>query len=115
MPLKIKKPSLKRDNDQVFKLDLSKKPEEKEKEDAIPEQSAGSLDEDKQATNVEKVEEGTPEPSIEPVAEEEKKEEVNPIEEVTVEETKQELAQETVQEYKEEPQTKKLPENIDFK
>ena len=69
LPLKIKKPSLKRDNDQVYKLDMNKKPEEKQEEDAIPEQSTGSLDEDKQTTNVEKVEERAPEPSIEPVAE----------------------------------------------
>ena len=57
LPLKIKKPSLKRDNDQVYKLDMNKKSEEKEKEDAVPEQSAGSLDEDKQTADVEKVEE----------------------------------------------------------
>ena len=113
LPLKIKKPSLKRSNDQVYKLELNKKPEEKEKEDAIPEQSAGSLDEDKQATDVEKMEEGTPEPSVEQVAEEEKKEEVNPIEEVTAEEIKKEVVQEAVQEHKEQTPTKKLPENIE--
>ncbi len=111
LPLKIKKPSLKRDNDQVYKLDMNKKPEEKQEEDAIPEQSAGSLDEDKQTTNVEKVEERAPEPSIEPVAEEEK-EEVSPIEEITVEK-KEEVVQETSQEHKEETPTKKLPENIE--
>jgi len=111
LPLKIKKPSLKRDNDQVYKLDMNKKPEEKQEEDAIPEQSTGSLDEDKQTTNVEKVEERAPEPSIEPVAEEEK-EEVSPIEEITVEK-KEEVVQETSQEHKEETPTKKLPENIE--
>ena len=112
LPLKIKKPSLKRNNDQVYKLDMNKKPEEKEKENAVPEQSAGSLDEDKQTTNVEKVEERAPEPSVEPVAEE-KKEEVNPLEEITPEENKEEVVQETVQEHKEETPTKKLPENIE--
>jgi hypothetical protein len=112
LPLKIKKPSLKRDNDQVYKLDMNKKPEEKQKEDAVPEQSAGSLDEDKQTTNVEKVEERTPEPSVKPVAEE-KKEEVNPLEEITPEENKKEVVQETVQEHKEETPIKKLPENIE--
>jgi len=111
LPLKIKKPSLKRDNDQVYKLDMNKKPEEKQEEDAIPEQSTGSLDEDKQTTNVEKVEERAPEPSIEAVAEEEK-EEVSPIEEITVEK-KEEVVQETSQEHKEETPTKKLPENIE--
>ena len=113
LPLKIKKPSLKRSNNQVYKLDLNKKQEEKEKEDAIPEQSAGGLDEDKQTADVEKVEERKPEPSVEPVAEEEKKEEVNPLEEVTAEEQKKEIVQETVQEHKEETPTKKLPENIE--
>jgi len=112
LPLKIKKPSLKRNNDQVYKLDMNKKPEEKEKEDAVPEQSTGSLDEDKQTTDVEKVEERAPEPSVEPVAEE-KKEEVNPLEEITPEENKEEVVQEIVQEHKEETPTKKLPENIE--
>jgi len=112
LPLKIKKPSLKRDNDQVYKLDMNKKPEEKEEENAVPEQSAGSLDEDKQTTDVEKVEERAPEPSIEPVAEE-KEEEVNPLEEITPEENKEEVVQEVVQEHKEETPTRKLPENIE--
>ena len=111
LPLKIKKPSLKRDNDQVYKLDMNKKSEEKEKEDAVPEQSAGSLDEDKQTADVEKVEERAPEPSVEPVAEE-KEEEVNPLEEITPEENK-EVVQESVQEHREETPTKKLPENIE--
>jgi hypothetical protein len=108
-PLKIKKPKKLTDPiSENIKVDLSKKPET----NAVPEQSAGSLDEDKQATNVEKVEEGAPEPSVEPVAKEEK-EEVNPIEEVTVEETEKEVVQETVQEHKEEAPVRKLPENIE--
>tara|TARA_R100000278_G_scaffold94087_2_gene71824 strand:+ start:889 stop:2052 length:1164 start_codon:yes stop_codon:yes gene_type:complete len=112
LSLKIKKPSLKRDNDQVYKLDLNKKPEEKEEENAVPEQSAGSMDEDKQAADVEKVEERAPEPSVEPVAET-KEEEISPLEEITPEEVKKEVVQEVVQERSEETPTKKLPENIE--
>ena len=112
-PLKIKKP--KKFTNQVsedIKADLSKKPEEKTETDAIPEQSTGSVDEDQQASNVEKVEEGTPEPSVEQVTEEKKEEEVvteNPIVEVTSEETTTETITETKPV---ENTTNDLPENI---
>ena len=80
-PLKIKKPKKLVNQEQVesIKVDLSKKPET----DAVPEQSAGSVDENQQANDVEKVEEGTPEPVVEQASEQEEKEEVIPIEEIT--------------------------------
>jgi len=55
----------------VTKLDLSKKKEElKEKEDAVQEQSANDVHEDKPTEAVQKVEEGTPEPKPEGTPEE---------------------------------------------
>ena len=113
-PLKIKKP--KKFTNKIsedIKVDLSKKPEEKTETDAVPEQSAGSVDENQQANDVEKVEERTSEPVVEQVTEEKKedKEEVvtkNPIVEVTNTETT-----ETVVETKPaEPVVNDLPENI---
>ena len=112
-PLKIKKPKKLVDQEQVesIKVDLSKKPET----DAVPEQSTGSMDENQQANDVEKVEEGTPEPVVEQASEQEEKEEVIPIEEITEteEETKEvEAVEEPIVETKEEINKEVLPENI---
>ncbi len=114
-PLKIKKPKkLTNKVSEDIKVDLSKKPEEKT-EDAVPEQSTGSMDENQQANDVEKVEERTSEPIVEQTSEEKKeeiKEEVaNPIEEVTAE-TKEQEEENTVAEVDNTP-VKKLPEHID--
>jgi len=112
-PLKIKKPKKLVDQETVesIKVDLSKKPET----DAVPEQSTGSLDENQQANDVEKVEEGTPEPVIEQASEQEEKEEVIPIEEIT--ETEEEIkeveaVEKPIVETKEEINKEVLPENI---
>ena len=112
-PLKIKKPKKLVDQETVesIKVDLSKKPET----DAVPEQSTGSVDENQQANDVEKVEEGTPEPVIEQASEQEEKEEVIPIEEIT--ETEEEIkeveaVEKPIVETKEEINKEVLPENI---
>tara|TARA_R100001440_G_scaffold17915_3_gene30097 strand:+ start:3632 stop:4810 length:1179 start_codon:yes stop_codon:yes gene_type:complete len=112
-PLKIKKPKKLINQEQVesIKVDLSKKPET----DAVPEQSTGSVDENQQANDVEKVEEGTSEPIIEQASEQEEKEEVIPIEEIT--ETEDEIKEveaieKQIVETKEEINKEVLPENI---
>jgi len=112
-PLKIKKPKKLVDQETVesIKVDLSKKPET----DAVPEQSTGSVDENQQANDVEKVEEGTPEPVVEQASEQEEKEEVIPIEEIT--ETEEEIkeveaVEKPIVETKEEINKEVLPENI---
>jgi len=113
-PLKIKKPrKFTNKVSEDIKVDLSKKPEEKIETDAIPEQSAGSVDENQQANDVEKVEERTSEPVVEQVTEEKKeeKEEVvteNPIVEVTNTETTEAV----VETKPAEPVVNDLPENI---
>lgn len=112
-PLKIKKPKklVNQETVESIKVDLSKKPET----DAVPEQSTGSMDENQQANDVEKVEEGTPEPVVEQASEQEEKEEVIPIEEIT--ETEKEIKEveaieEPIVETKEEINKEVLPENI---
>ncbi len=96
--LKIKKPSYKRPNDQVFKVDLTKK-----EEDAVQESSTEEVHVRNESGDGEKVGE-THEEKV--VATESKEEEVSPITEV--QEEKEEEKQ--VEEVKAE--TPELPENI---
>lgn len=116
-PLKMKKkvgrPRKYTATKEVTKLDLTKK-----EEDAIPEQSAGSVDAVEQTKDVEKVEERASEPRLEEVTEEKvetKNEDEN--EEVTVinevKEEAQELTKQAEQAIVQEETTgAKLPENV---
>ena len=116
-PLKMKKkvgrPKKYTEQKKVTKVDLTKK-----EEDAIPEQSAGSVDAVEQTKDVEKVEERAPEPRLEEVTEEKvetKNEDAN--EEVTVINEVKEEAQELTKQaeqaiVKEETTGVQLPENI---
>ena len=116
-PLKMKKkvgrPKKYTATKEVTKVDLTKK-----EEDAIPEQSAGSVDAVEQTKDVEKVEKRAPEPRLEEVTEEkvEAKNE-NENEEITVINEVKEEAQELTRQaeeaiVKEENTGIKLPENI---
>ena len=116
-PLKMKKkvgrPKKYTATKEVTKVDLTKK-----EEDAIPEQSAGSVDAVEQTKDVEKVEERAPEPRLEEVTEEkvEAKNE-NENEEVTVINEVKEEAQELTKQaeeaiVKEEQTGTALPENV---
>ena len=78
LKVKIKKPSLKRPNDQVYKLDLTKK-----EEDAVQEQTTNEVP----VRDESKVSEGVPEQNVEKETEntatESKEEIISPISEVT--------------------------------
>lgn len=101
--MKIKKPSLKRPNDQVFKVKLNKK-----EEDAVQEQTTDEVPVRDESETSTEVSEQNVEETIEQPTEESKKEVESPIVEVVDEPAKEEAkVQEPVVEQK------KLPENID--
>ena len=98
-----------------IKLDLAKKEEIKETQDAVQESSTGNVDEDKSTGNVEKVEERKSDTETQPVTETQKENQEEVIvEEITadsVEETK-EVVEDIKQELKENPKLE-LPENVE--
>ena len=108
-PLKMKRkpgrPKKLTQEKQVTKLEIKK--------DAVPKQSTGVVDEDKQAKDVEKVEERAPESRLEEITKEvenkDENKEIEVINEKPVEEVKPEPVVETVPEQP----TSNLPENVD--
>jgi len=104
----------KKGKDTVTKLDLSKKKEEvKTEENAIQEPEPSNVDEDKQATNVQEVEERASEPTpVEATKEVSSGDDGGSGEEaVVIEEITEEPIQENVQEYVQD--TARLPEGVD--
>ena len=107
-PLKMKRkpgrPKKLTQEKQVTKLEI--------KQDAVPKQSTGVVDEDKQAKDVEKVEERAPESRLEEITKEvenkDENKEIEVINEKPVEEVKPEPVVETVPEQP----TSNLPENV---
>ena len=83
------------------------------KKDAVPKQSTGVVDEDKQAKDVEKVEERAPESRLEEITKEVENKDENKEIEVINEKPVEEVKPEPVVETAPEQPTSNLPENVD--
>jgi hypothetical protein len=108
-PLKMKRkpgrPKKLTQEKQVTKLEI--------KQDAVPKQSTGVVDEDKQAKDVEKVEERAPESRLEEITKEVENKDENKEIEVINEKPVEEVKPEPVVEIAPEQPTSNLPENVD--
>jgi len=108
-PLKMKRkpgrPKKLTQEKQVTKLEI--------KQDAVPKQSTGVVDEDKQAKDVEKVEERAPESRLEEITKEVENKDENKEIEVINEKPVEEVKPEPVVETAPEQPTSNLPENVD--
>ena len=111
-PLKMKRkpgrPKKLTQEKKVTKLEIKE-----EKKDAVPEQSTGVVDANKQAENVEKVEKGTSEPRLEEITKEVENKDENKEIEVIHEKPVEEVKEEPVVEPKVEQPVSNLPENVD--
>ena len=111
-PLKMKRkpgrPKKLTQEKKVTKLEIKE-----EKKDAVPEQSTGVVDANKQAENVEKVEKGTSEPRLEEITKEVENKDENKEIEVIHEKPVEEVKEEPVVEPVVEQPVSNLPENVD--
>jgi len=110
-PLKMKRkpgrPKKLTQEKKVTKLEIKE-----EKKDAVPEQSTGVVDANKQAKDVEKVEERAPEPRLEEITKEVEDKDENKEIEVINEKPVEEVKQESVVEPVVEQPVSDLPENV---